>query len=252
MKLLRFNKDGVSRYGIINGEDVIVINQKGDVEGANPVFKLKDIEILPPSLPSKIIAIGVNYRDHAEEMGKEIPEEPLIFLKPGTAVIGHNDDIVHPDTSKRVDYEAELAIVIGKRAHRVSYEDAKDHILGYTCFNDVTARDLQKKDVQYTRAKGFDTFAPVGPWIETEIDPTDLVVESYLNGLLKQSSSTANLIFDPYYLVSFISHVMTLLPGDIISTGTPSGVGPMKPGDEIEIRIKGIGSLVNRVVECKR
>lgn len=246
MRLLRFRKEGKIHYGILQGEEVMELK---DMEGKGErIFRIGEVEILPPCIPSKIVAIGLNYRDHADEMGKPLPEEPLIFMKPGSAVIGPGEDIVYPKASKRVDYEAELALVIGKRAHRVSREEAADYILGYTCFNDVTARDLQRKDVQYTRAKGFDTFAPIGPWIETEVEPQDLLVEAYLNGERRQSSTTAGMIFDVFYLVSFISHVMTLLPGDVIATGTPSGVGPMAVGDEIEIRISGIGSLVNRVV----
>ena len=237
-------------YGVLKGDSVVKLKQDGEAEGNRPtVFKFDELELLPPCVPSKIIALGLNYRDHAEEMKKEIPDEPMIFMKPSTAVIGHGDEITYPESSRRVDYEAELAVVIGKTAYRVKREDAAGFILGYTCFNDVTARDLQKKDVQFTRAKGFDTFAPIGPWVETELDPSDVLVESYLNGEKKQSSSTKNLIFDVFYLISFISHVMTLMPGDIIATGTPSGVGPMSPGDEIEIRIDGIGGLVNKVVD---
>lgn len=249
MRLVRFRKDGEELYGVINKDSVVEIRWGAEKAGEPRVFTADEVHLLPPCLPSKIIAVGLNYRDHAEEMKKPLPEEPLLFIKPGTAVIGNGDDIVYPQTSKRVDYEAELAVVIGKRAYRVSCEESKGYILGYTCFNDVTARDLQKKDIQYTRAKGFDTFAPIGPWIETEIDPCNLGIESYQNGEKRQSSSTKNLIFDPFYLLSFCSHVMTLLPGDVIATGTPSGVGPMEIGDEIEVRIEGIGSLVNRVVK---
>ncbi len=247
MRLVRFRPEKGEKgsiYGILHGEEILEIGE-GRKERT---FRIEDVTLLPPSTPSKIVAVGLNYRDHAEEMGKPIPEEPLIFIKPSSAVIGPGDEIVYPRASKRVDYEAELALVVGKRARRVSPEEAGDYILGYTCFNDVTARDLQRKDVQYTRAKGFDTFAPMGPWIETEIDPSDLLVESYVNGERRQSSSTANMIFDVYYLLSFVSHVMTLFPGDVIATGTPSGVGPVAVGDEVEIRIGGIGSLVNRIV----
>jgi len=249
MKLLRFAKEGNLSYGVLKGDNVVQIKQDEGKGESHTVFKFDAVELLPPCVPSKIIALGVNYRDHAEEMKKDLPEEPMIFMKPSTAVIGHSDEIIYPVSSKRVDYEAELAVVIGKMAYRVKREDASDFILGYTCLNDVTARDLQKKDVQFTRAKGFDTFAPIGPWVETELDPSDVLIESYLNGEKRQSSSTKNLIFDVFYLVSFISHVMTLMPGDIISTGTPSGVGPLSAGDEIEIRIDGIGSLVNKVVK---
>jgi 2-keto-4-pentenoate hydratase/2-oxohepta-3-ene-1,7-dioic acid hydratase in catechol pathway len=176
-----------------------------------------------------------------------LPKEPLIFMKPSTSVIGPGEAIIYPKMSKRVDYEAELAIVIGKEAKKVSEERAADYILGYTCLNDVTARDLQPKDGQWTTAKGFDTFAPIGPWIVTDIDPHHLDVSSYLNGERCQHSNTKNLIFGPRQLVSFISRVMTLLPGDVIATGTPSGIGPMAVGDKIDVVIEGIGTLSNNV-----
>ncbi len=201
-----------------------------------------------PCEPSKIIAIGLNYKAHAAEFNKPLPEEPMLFMKPSTAIIGPGDEIIYPHhMSRRVDYEGELGVVIGKKAYMVKKEEAKDYILGYTCFNDVTARDLQGKDIQYTRAKGFDTFAPMGPWIETDLNPLDVRIETYLNDEKKQDTSTKDMIFDVYHLLSFVSHVMTLLPGDVIATGTPSGVGKMKPGDKVEIRIEGIGSLVNTV-----
>lgn len=249
MRLARFLYDGEGHFGVVDDDQVKVI--EGDIWGdcniTSQVYLLEDIKLLPPICPSKIVALGLNYRDHAEEFGLKLPDEPLIFLKPGSAVIGHLDDIVYPPLSQRVDYEGELGIVIGKIAKGVSAEEADAYILGYTCFNDVTARDLQKKDRQWTRAKGFDTFAPLGPWIETEIDPVGLTLETFLNGEQKQSSNTFNLIFKPRQLVSFISQVMTLYPGDLIATGTPSGVGPMKVGDRVEVVIEGIGRLVNFV-----
>jgi 2-keto-4-pentenoate hydratase/2-oxohepta-3-ene-1,7-dioic acid hydratase in catechol pathway len=198
--------------------------------------------------PSKIILVGLNYRDHARELGMPIPREPVIFLKPPTALIGHTMNIVYPAGVKRLDYEAELALVIKKEAKDLSPERVKDYIAGYTCLNDVTARDLQKRDGQWTRAKSFDTFCPVGPVLKAGLDVSDVRIRSYLNGQCKQDSTTAHLIFSVPELVSFISHVMTLIPGDIIATGTPAGVGPMKPGDIIEIEIEGIGRLRNRVV----
>jgi 2-keto-4-pentenoate hydratase/2-oxohepta-3-ene-1,7-dioic acid hydratase in catechol pathway len=197
--------------------------------------------------PSKIVAVGLNYKDHAAELKQALPQEPLLFLKPGSAVIGPFDPIIYPAMSTQVDYEGELAIVIGKKARGVSEAEADECIFGYTCFNDVTARDLQRADGQWTRAKGFDTFAPIGPWIETELDPRDLALETFLNGERRQASTTANLIFTPTYLVSFISRVMSLYPGDIIATGTPAGIGPMKAGDTVEVVIAGIGGLVNFV-----
>jgi 2-keto-4-pentenoate hydratase/2-oxohepta-3-ene-1,7-dioic acid hydratase in catechol pathway len=203
---------------------------------------------LAPALPGKIIAVGLNYRDHALELGLALPDEPIIFMKPSTSVIGPGDVIIYPAQSNRVDYEAELAVVISRQCRNVPVHEAKDVILGYTCFNDVTARDLQVKDSQWTRAKSFDTFAPLGPWIVTDIaDPNNLTITSRLNGEIKQSSNTNNLIFNVFKLIEFISSVMTLEKWDIIATGTPAGIGPMQRGDEIEIAIEGIGALTNRV-----
>jgi 2-keto-4-pentenoate hydratase/2-oxohepta-3-ene-1,7-dioic acid hydratase in catechol pathway len=212
-------------------------------------FASKDVKLLSPCLPSKVVAVGLNYRDHAEELGLAIPEEPILFMKPSTSVIGPGDMIVLPPQSVRVDYEAELAIVISKSAKNVPREKAQEYILGFTCLNDVTARDLQSKDGQWTRSKSFDTFCPIGPWIDTEIDASDLKIELVLNGEIKQKSRTSNLIFNCAVLVEFISAVMTLHPGDVIATGTTSGIGPMGPGDTVEVRIEGIGSLVNRTAK---
>jgi 2-keto-4-pentenoate hydratase/2-oxohepta-3-ene-1,7-dioic acid hydratase in catechol pathway len=206
------------------------------------------IKLLAPALPGKIIAVGLNYRDHALEMGLELPAEPIIFMKPSTSVIGPGDEIIYPAQSNRVDYEAELAVVISKQCRNVRIHDAGDVVLGYTCLNDVTARDLQVKDSQWTRAKSFDTFAPLGPWIVTDIDnPNNLAITSRLNGEIKQSSNTNNLIFNVFGLIVFISSVMTLEKWDIIATGTPAGIGPMVRGDEVEIAIEDIGALINRV-----
>lgn len=236
-------------YGVLEEERVKLLASFPE-EGLNftgEEVSFSQVKLLAPSLPSKIVALGLNYRDHARELGLPLPEEPLIFLKPPSAVIGPGEEIILPPESKRVDYEAELAIVIKRRARRVSPEEAFDYILGYTCFNDVTARDLQQKDGQWTRAKSFDTFAPFGPWIETGLDPSDLRVRSYLNGSLRQDSSTAELIFPVPEIVSFVSRVMTLEPGDLIATGTPPGIGPLAPGDAIEIEIEGVGRLKNYV-----
>ncbi len=205
------------------------------------------VTILAPAAPTKIVAIGLNYRDHAAEMGTPPPEEPLIFLKPPSAVIGPEEDIVLPPMAARVDYEGELAVVIGRRVKDAGGEEARAAIFGYTCLNDVTARDLQARDGQWSRAKGFDTFACVGPAIATEIDPSDLPIETWLNGRRVQASRTSQLIFDVAALVRFVSRVMTLEPGDLISTGTPSGVGPIAGGDVVEVRIEGIGTLRNPV-----
>jgi 2-keto-4-pentenoate hydratase/2-oxohepta-3-ene-1,7-dioic acid hydratase in catechol pathway len=204
--------------------------------------------ILPPVNPSKIVAVGLNYRDHAAEMNKPLPSEPLIFIKPSTAVIGSGEAIVIPPGIGRVDYEAELGLVIGRTARHVSAEQAHEYIFGLTCFNDVTARDLQRRDVQYTRAKGFDTFAPLGPCVVRGLDGSALAIESSVNGARRQASHTCELIFPLATLVEFISSIMTLLPGDVIATGTPSGVGPIGPGDRVIVKVEGVGELVNEVV----
>lgn len=249
MRLVRFQTEGRTACGILNGDEVAELD--GDFFSSFKTLKachaVSNVRLLPPCTPSKVVAVGLNYRDHAAELGYSVPEEPIIFLKPPTTVIGPGDYIIYPSLSTQVDYEAELAVVIKDRIRGIESDEAHEHILGYTCANDVTARDLQKKDGQWTRAKSFDTFCPVGPWIETEADPSDLRVESYLNGEKRQSSRTSQFIFDVKRLVSFISNVMTLFPGDIILTGTPAGIGPMRPGDEIEVRIENIGSLKNRV-----
>lgn len=215
-----------------------------------PIGKVK---LLPPVKPSKIVAIGVNYKDHAMERGKPLPKEPLVFLMPPSAISGPNDIIIYPKMAKRVDYEGELAVVIKKRAHLLSNEtDVNKYILGYTCFNDVTARDLQERDGQFTRAKSFDTFAAFGPCVVTDIDPSQLKVKTFLNGKLRQSGNTKNLIFSVPHCIRFVSQIMTLNPGDIITTGTPSGVGPMIPGDRVDVQIMGIGTLSNVVMSIKK
>ena len=219
----------------------------GDYEPGE-VIDPRDARILAPCRPSKIVAVGLNYRDHALEMKKPLPDEPMIFIKPSTAVIGPQDAIEIPPGVGRVDYEAELGVVIRKRARRVQVSDASDFILGLTCINDVTARDLQAHDVQFTRAKGFDTFAPLGPCIAVGLDGGSLNVASQVNGQPRQSSNTRELIFNLEHLVAFISSVMTLLPGDVIATGTPSGIGPIAAGEQVVVSIEGIGELANHVV----
>ena len=249
MKLANFLYHGRKGFGVVEDGEIKVV--KGDIfSGFNltrQVYPLEEVKLLPPTQPSKIVALGLNYKDHAEEVGLKLPDEPLIFLKPSSAVIGHLDDIIYPPMSRRIDYEGELGVVIGKVAKGVSEHDADEFILGYTCCNDVTARDLQQKDTQWTRGKGFDTFAPIGPWIETELDPVRLKLETFLNGERRQSSNTSNLVFTPRQLVSFISQIMTLYPGDVIATGTPSGIGPMEVGDRVEVVIEEIGKLTNFV-----
>ncbi|MBE9532357.1 MAG: fumarylacetoacetate hydrolase family protein [Proteobacteria bacterium] len=262
MKLARFSFEERVAYGVVEGDRLFELPIDPFSEGTEHMLpglvsmakeqgtphKLEDVRLLAPCVPSKIIAIGLNYKAHAAEFNKELPEEPMFFFKPPTSVVGPGDNIIYPShMSHRVDFEAELAIVVGRQARNISIHDTRDYIFGYTCFNDVTARDLQATDKQYARAKGFDTFAPMGPWIETELDEADVKIESCLNGEARQSTSSSDMIFSAEELFSFVSHVMTLKPGDVIATGTPSGVGKMKPGDEIEIRIDGIGSLVNSV-----
>ena len=249
-KYARFSiDDNSSKYGLV--EDDIIIEIDGDIFTGFKVtekkYSIKNVKILAPCLPSKVVAVGLNYTDHAKELGMKVPDEPILFMKPSTSVIGPYDNIAYPAMSKRVDYEAELAVVIKDKTINIEPEEAHTHIFGYTCLNDVTARDLQKKDGQWTRAKSFDTFCPIGPYIVTDINPDNLKIELFLNGQLKQSSSTSNLIFNVRKLVSFISKVMTLFPGDIIATGTPSGIGPLKRRDKVEVVIEKVGRLRNFV-----
>ena len=249
MKFVRYQREREIRYGLLDGETVRPI--EGDPFSEHPVTKgrirLQEIRLLAPCTPSKIVAVGVNYRAHATEFGRKPPKEPILFLKPSSSVLDPDGTIRLPEVSSRVDFEAELAVVLKKKCSNIPVEEVADVVFGYTCINDVTARDLQKRDGQWTRAKSFDTFAPFGPCIETELDPSHLKVESYLNAQRRQSANTEDLIFKVPELVSFISKVMTLMPGDLIATGTPAGVGPMKPGDRIEIVIEGIGRLTNTV-----
>jgi 2-keto-4-pentenoate hydratase/2-oxohepta-3-ene-1,7-dioic acid hydratase in catechol pathway len=253
MRIVRFELMGRTGYGILEGEKISVLWSTPYGDGlkntVGEMVSLPEVTLLAPCEPTKIVALGLNYRDHAAEIGHPLPEEPLLFMKPATAVIGPDEDIRYPAMSRRVDYEAELAVVIGKPCRHVAAEDFRDYVLGYTCINDVTARDLQQKDGQFTRSKSFDTFAPLGPWIETAIpDPDNLMVEAFLNGERRQHASTSNMIFKVAAQVAFISRIMTLLPGDVIATGTPVGIGPMQPGDVVEIRVEGVGTLRNRIV----
>lgn len=251
MKLYRFLRGDREFYGVEDKEGALAVikgSPFGEFEKTGVEYKKEDVKILSPSLPSKIIAVGLNYKKHAEELNMALPEEPIIFFKPPTAVIAATDEIIYPEMSKRVDYEAELGIIIKHEIFNVSKENALQHILGYCCANDVTARDLQKKDKQWTRAKSFNTFCPLGPCCVDNIDPDNLKISTRLNGKAVQSSSTSNFIFKVSYIVSFISKIMTLLPGDVILTGTPPGVGPVKKGDVLEVEIEGIGVLRNKVV----
>ena len=249
MRIVRFTIKNKIKYGTLDSG--LVHSFQGSpfsrLHSDGNTYKPDDVKLLAPCLPSKIIGIGLNYRSHAEETKLPLPSAPLIFLKPSTAVIGPDDKIVLPRTSKRVDYEGELGIVIGKKARNITQDRARDYVLGYTCVNDVSERYAQKEDGQWTRAKGFDTFAPIGPCIETEVDADNLKVETYLNEELRQSARTNDLIFGISELISFVSNIMTLLPGDIISTGTPSGIGRMNHGDVVEVKIENIGTLRNFV-----
>lgn len=250
LRVVRVLSDGDCRYGLADDSTVTLISDEPfaawEPEGA---LGLNTAELLTPAVPTKIVCVGINYRAHAKEMGHALPVEPVIFLKPPTAINSPHGQIVIPPGVGRVDYEAELAVVIGRRTHRASAEDAQHNVLGFTCANDVTARELQKIDGQWTRAKGFDGFCPLGPWIDTDIEADDLRIQSFVNGEPRQDARTSDMIFDPYELVSFISHVMTLVPGDVVLTGTPSGIGEIVAGDTVEVRIEGIGSLINTVVQ---
>ncbi|MEI7827092.1 MAG: fumarylacetoacetate hydrolase family protein [Euryarchaeota archaeon] len=209
-------------------------------------YDVADITVLAPTCPSKIVCVGLNYIDHAHELDVQVPEKPVIFLKPSTSVIGPGESIVFPASSARVDYEGELGVVISQRCKNV--ENPAQVVLGYTCFNDVTARDLQKEDGQWTRAKSFDTFAPIGPFISTDLDPLNAEIMTRVNGRLRQSSNTRELIFDVDFLVRFVSRIMTLEAGDVIATGTPRGVGQLRSGDIVEVEILGVGTLLNNVI----
>jgi 2-keto-4-pentenoate hydratase/2-oxohepta-3-ene-1,7-dioic acid hydratase in catechol pathway len=249
VRLYRINFDGAVRYAAEREGRWRLVN--GDIFGSyreGSEIPPQDAEILAPVQPSKLVCVGLNYRDHAAEQGKALPEEPLLFIKPSTSVIGHGAPIQVPEWAGRVDHEAEVGLVIGKPTFKVRASKAAEHILGLTCVNDVTARDLQKKDGQYTRAKGFDSFAPIGPCIAVGLDGRDLKVAGYVNGDPRQESRTRELIFTIPELVEFISSVMTLLPGDIISTGTPAGIGPIRPGDSVTIHVEGVGALTNPVI----
>ncbi len=273
MRIARFAKGGEVAYGVVGeaqadgagaarpepragGLSVIAELRghpfspgKGGVQFTGATFPLDDVRLLAPVLPSKVVAVGRNYADHAREMGAEPPAEPVLFLKPSTAVVGHGDPIAYPvKLTQRVDYEGELAVIIGRLCREVPAAQAAEVIFGYTCANDVTARDLQARDGQWTRAKGFDTFCPLGPWIETDADPADLELTTVVNGEVRQQARTSQLLYDVPALVEYVSTVMTLLPGDVLLTGTPAGVGPLEDGDEVSVTIENVGSLRNTVV----
>jgi 2-keto-4-pentenoate hydratase/2-oxohepta-3-ene-1,7-dioic acid hydratase in catechol pathway len=238
------------RYGLIEGQNVVEIAGLpwGQWTRNAHSSRLGDVRLLAPVEPSKIVCVGRNYAAHAAELGNEVPKEPLIFLKPSTSVIGPEEPVVLTKFSKQVEHEGELALVVARRcSHLRDSDDALSYLLGYTCLNDVTARDLQKSDVQFTRGKGFDTFCPIGPHVETELDPSSLLVETCVNGATRQSGNTSLMIYPVPFLVRWISRMMTLLPGDVIATGTPAGVGPLVAGDTVEVAVSGVGVLRNPV-----
>ncbi|GAA1522216.1 fumarylacetoacetate hydrolase family protein [Nocardioides humi] len=271
MRIVRFTTSqeigqGEPSYGVLvgdldeygqPGDDAVIVGLAGDplyvgIKLLEKEHRLEDVRLLAPVLPrSKVVGIGRNYAAHAAELGNDVPDEPLMFLKPNTSVIGPDDAILYPRQTRDLQYEGELAVVIGRICRDVPAEQATDVIHGYTLANDVTARDLQRSDGQFTRAKGFDSFCPLGPWIETDLDPNDFAegrrVQTFLNGDVVQDGTTADMVFDVPALVAHVSSVMTLLPGDVILTGTPEGVGPMQVGDEVEVSIDGLGTLTNKV-----
>ncbi|CAN5304943.1 fumarylacetoacetate hydrolase family protein [soil metagenome] len=266
MRIARFTTGDEPTYGVLSGElddfgqpdeDAVIVALAGDpmyvgLKLLDEEHKLADVRLLAPVLPrSKVVGIGRNYAAHAAEMGNDVPKEPLIFLKPNTSVAGPGDPIFYPPQTQNLHFEGELAVVIGRICRDVPADQATDVIYGYTIGNDVTARDLQRSDVQFTRAKGFDSFCPLGPWIETDLDPQHFIdgvpLQTHLNGEVVQDGTTADMIFDIPALIAYVSSVMTLLPGDVILTGTPEGVGPMEVGDEVEVSIAGLGSLTNKV-----
>jgi 2-keto-4-pentenoate hydratase/2-oxohepta-3-ene-1,7-dioic acid hydratase in catechol pathway len=250
MRFVRYQvKNAPPRFGWVLDEKVGPVegDPLGEFRRLEATLPLESVRLLPPILPSKIVCIGRNYAAHAREHDADIPEVPLIFLKPPSSIIGPKDTILLPPQSGQVEHEGELVVVIGKRARWVPLEEARSVIFGYTVGNDITARDLQRSDGQWTRGKSFDTFCPYGPWIETDFDPADALVTCHVNGEMRQMASTQDLIFNVNQLIAFISSVMTLEPGDLIFTGTPAGVSPLRPGDTVEVKIEGIGVLSNPV-----
>lgn len=258
MRIARFADDADPRFGLIGDEGGVptIAVLKGDplyagYELTGRKVPLDDVRLLAPVIPrSKVVCVGRNFTEHAAELGNDVPEQPLVFLKPNTSVIGPGEPIFYPHQSSDVQFEGELAVVLSRICKDLSTDDAAKVILGYTVANDVTARDLQKSDNQWARAKGFDTFCPLGPWIETDLDPGDLAVSTSLNGQTKQDGRTAQMVHTVPDILAYISSFMTLLPGDVVLTGTPAGVGPMVPGDSVSVSIEGIGTLTNSVVSA--
>jgi 2-keto-4-pentenoate hydratase/2-oxohepta-3-ene-1,7-dioic acid hydratase in catechol pathway len=245
MRICRFEVQGETKTGVIEGDRVFIYESH---QKQNSSFPVSDINLLPPVEPSKIVCVGRNYAEHAKELGNEVPQAPLLFLKAPSSLIGDGESIRIPSLSQQVEHEGELAVVIGRKCSNLDKdEDPYRYVFGYTCLNDVTARDIQRKDVQFTRGKSFDTFCPVGPYIETELDPSDIGVTTRVNGVVKQEGRTSQMVFPVDYLIRYISNMMTLMPGDVIATGTPSGVSKLNSGDICEIEIEGIGTLRNPV-----
>jgi 2-keto-4-pentenoate hydratase/2-oxohepta-3-ene-1,7-dioic acid hydratase in catechol pathway len=250
MKFARFEYEGKVSLGMVKGEEITVLHGSlfDHYEETKTHYPLSDVKLLPPALPTKIVCIGRNYRGHIEEIGAEVPEEPEVFLKPPSSLIGHEDAIICPRNAQRVDYEGELAVVIKDKMKDVPEDETLNHVLGCSCFNDVTERALVMKDpILLIVAKGFDTFSPFGPYVVTGLNPNNLEVKTYLNGKLMQHDNTKNWVFSIQQILHYASQCMTLYPGDIVSTGTPKGVAPMKPGDMVEVEIEGIGKLRNTV-----
>jgi 2-keto-4-pentenoate hydratase/2-oxohepta-3-ene-1,7-dioic acid hydratase in catechol pathway len=250
MRIVRYRRGDDHGFGILEGETVAAISPDPFTafEYTGEQLPAAEVRLLAPVRPGKVVAVGRNYPEHAHELGAQVPLEPVIFLKPPTSVIGSGEPIVRPEGVGRVDYEGELAVVVGKPVHRLDPAEAIQAVLGFTCANDVTARDLQRSDGQWTRGKGFDTFCPLGPWIETDLDSSDLAVHTLVNGELRQQARTSQLEHGVAELLAFVSRVMTLLPGDVLLTGTPAGVGPLEVGDRVEVEVEGVGVLTNEVV----
>ena len=250
MRTCRFRRGGRERYGVVEGLQVRALTAEpwagGLAEG--PAYGLSEVSLLAPVVPSKVVCVGRNYRAHAKELGNEVPKEPLLFIKPSTSVIGPGGEIRIPEASKEVHHEAELAVVVGRTLSRASAAEAREAVFGWTCLDDVTARDIQRAEQHFTRAKGYDTFCPIGPVVETDLDPLEVVVTCRVNGEQRQRGHTKDMVVDPYALLAFVSQIMTLLPGDVVSTGTPEGVGPIRRGDWVEVEVSGIGVLKNPVV----
>ncbi|MEI6100880.1 MAG: fumarylacetoacetate hydrolase family protein [Eubacteriales bacterium] len=249
MKILRYEKDGQNSYGVLEGDTIKQLTEEPyeKIAYTGQTVLLEQVRLLAPSVPKNIVAVGLNYKQHSVEFGMDLVPEPMVFAKALSSLLDPFGKIIKPAVCERLDYEAELGVVIKKRCEKINRADAKDYILGYTCLNDVTARDIQKKESQWLRAKGFYTFCPVGPWVETDIEPGDLHLQAILNGRIVQDDRTSSMLFDVPYLLEYISSFMRLMPGDVIATGTPGGIGGMQSGDEIKIKIEGIGELINTI-----